>query len=73
MPYKFTMSKIFNGVKYPLDQIYWDKQRALDEAWEARQHGYYSRVVAIIYDGELKYARYTRPVEYVRKPLTRRN
>jgi hypothetical protein len=69
MPSKVTMFKIFDGVKYPLDQIYWDKQRALSEAKEARAHGFYSRVVAVIYDGELKYARYSRPFEYVRKPL----
>lgn len=73
MPYKFSMTKIFNRVKYPLDQIYWDKQLALSEAKEARKHGYYSRVVPVMYGGELKYARYSRPVEYVRKPVPRRN
>lgn len=59
LPKNIKKTIMFRGRRYNLDQIYWDKQRAYDEAAESREHGYYSTVVPALYNGELKYVRYT--------------
>lgn len=70
-PEKVTNTKMFGGLKYKLEQIYWSEKWAQADAADSRKHGWYNRIVPVMYEGELKYARYIREIKMVRLPLTK--
>lgn len=70
-PEKATKTKVFGGLNFKLDQIYWSEKWAQADAVDSRKHGWYNRIVPVMHDGEVKYARYIREVKMVRKPLSK--
>ena len=70
-PQQATKTKIFGGLKYTLDQIYWSEKWAQADAADSRKHGWYCRIVPVMSDGEIKYARYIREVKMKRVPLSK--
>ena len=66
-----TKTKVFGGLKFELEQIYWSEKWAQADAADSRKHGWYCRIVPVMHNGEIKYARYIREIKMTRVPLSK--